>query len=688
MDGERAARAAVPRAGRAFFERFGRLTPVQVATIGPLARGEDALVAAPTASGKTEAVAAPLAERDLTYPRAAPALLYVCPTRALVNDLHRRLVSPLERLGIRLGRKTSDHRVGPGDRLERWLITTPESLDSLLVRRPRDLTGLRALVIDEVHLLDGTPRGDQLRALVARLARLHRAAVSRGDRDPNARLQTVLVSATVEDPAALVAAFAPGARTIACGGARAIHTVGFTLGGEDELVRALARIPRSEAAKLLVFTRSRAECEEVAGHLAGRPPYGPHVFAHHASLSRRARLTAEAAFHRASAAVFVATSTLELGIDIGDVDWIVQYGPPASVSSFLQQVGRGCRRRADITRVMGVARGAAEQVIFEVLLDRARQGRLEQRPRLFWASVVAQQVASYLAQRSSGSVGRPELEELFASAGGPPAVALLDAVLPEMVQSGLLEPARAGRYAAGPELERWLESDPRRLHTTIGSARDTVAVFDAATHEHLGDVPRKGLPAAGPVVFGGRTGRLSSPAGGDRAYLERGDGEAAAPPRWWTPRMPMSLELARAVRDHIGVVGGLVPALPLERERFAIFPFLGGLGNRVLAAHLRSCGLRVRAVGDLGIELDGVPALLQLKPDAASLARAAATCWKELERAMDPGLHVTLVPEPVRRQQVVARLEGQGLPAAVAEFRDVMPVEGGLAGALAPLVRA
>ncbi|MBI4859997.1 MAG: DEAD/DEAH box helicase [Candidatus Riflebacteria bacterium] len=683
---ERAILASLRRCGPAFFGRFGRLTPIQRTAIPRLLAGESAVVAAPTAGGKTEAVAAPLAELHLARADAGAALLWVCPTRALVNDLYRRLAPPLERLGIVLGRKTADHPVSRQGRLSPWLITTPESFDSLLVRRPGELVGVRAVVLDEIHLVDGTPRGDQLGILMSRVRRIHRAAVDRGDRDPRSTLQTVLVSATAADPASLAAAFAPGAGVLRVAGSRTIETIGAPLAGGGTVLQALRRIPRSGAAKLLVFTRSRAGCEEVAAELAGQAPWGHHVYAHHGSLSRSTRLAAEEAFHRAAQAVFVATSTLELGIDIGDVDWVVQVGAPPSVTSFLQQIGRGCRRRKDVTRVLGVARGRADEVMFEVILSLARKGEIERPGRIFAASVLVQQIASYLLQRSSGTVGRPEIEALLADPDGvvdPAGPALhLQAVLVAMTEQGLLTVARGGRYGIGPTLERWFETDPRKLHTNMGQVRDTVAVFDAGTHEHLGDVQRSGIPAAGPVAFAGRTGHLTTTADG-RAYLDRSGPGPAQAPRYFTAPMPISLGLAQAVREHLGIPVGVVPVIPAGPGRIAVFPFLGGAGTRALAAHLAGSGLRIRAAGDASITLDAAPSPAALRLDPRTLERAVATCWKRLERLQEPGAHARLVPIDIRRRQVVERLLATGVVEVAATFSEVRELAGPEADLLA-----
>src|SRR5207253_238594 len=123
---------------------------------------------APTAGGKTEAVVAPICERMLRERWPGLSTILVTPTRALVNDLFVRLERPCQQSGVNLGRKTSDHAMADQPR-EHLLITTPESIESLLTFNRGHLINLRAVLIDEIHLLDGTPRGDQLRSILGRL---------------------------------------------------------------------------------------------------------------------------------------------------------------------------------------------------------------------------------------------------------------------------------------------------------------------------------------------------------------------------------------------------------------------------------------------------------------------------------------------------------------------------------------
>ncbi|NTU80372.1 MAG: DEAD/DEAH box helicase, partial [Chloroflexales bacterium] len=192
-----ALKARLPRTWPAFFERYGSFTAAQMAAIPPLLAGEGLLLCAPTASGKTAAVLAPLVERYCPPVRPPKQLriLYLTPTRALVNDLRSRLAHPLASIGVGLGVKTSDGAFAKG-RPPDVLITTPESLDALLAADARLFARLRAVVIDELHLFDGTPRGDQLRALLARLRRVRAYAAASGDA-PDDTLQCVALSATI-----------------------------------------------------------------------------------------------------------------------------------------------------------------------------------------------------------------------------------------------------------------------------------------------------------------------------------------------------------------------------------------------------------------------------------------------------------------------------------------------------------
>jgi ATP-dependent helicase Lhr and Lhr-like helicase len=315
--------------------------------------------------------------------------LLVTPTRALVNDLYHRLEGPCQSLGISLARKTGDHPLAANSS-EQFVITTPESLESLLTHHRERLDHLRAIVIDEVHLLDGTPRGDQLRFILRRLEIYLRYKLKK----PDYGLQKIAISATVPNPGQTAAAYlGENASLVAVTGQRAIESKIILIPGDEE-TRAqeamLATASFTDVRKVLVFVNSRKQAD-----LAGLYQHGPFkhtsVYGHHGSLSKHRREKTEARFKSDRRAVCLATMTLEVGIDIGDVDLVVCMDPPFSLGSFLQRIGRGCRRLEGKTRVLCAARDKASEHIFEALVAQSSIGVPATPPAPVRRSVLVQQ---------------------------------------------------------------------------------------------------------------------------------------------------------------------------------------------------------------------------------------------------------------------------------------------------------
>jgi len=301
-----------------FFTRFGKLTPVQVQTIPKVLDGANVVVASPTASGKTEAVVAPVAERFVSNQWEGMAVVYIVPTRALANDTLARIEGPLRDMGI-----TTDLKHGDKPRLPKCLpdclITTPESLDSLICRRPEVFAELRVIILDEIHLLDNTYRGDQLRLLLWRLRRLAS--------DPEFSVH--LLSATLSDPYEIAQRYVRDFEIVSVVGQREID---YHLLPSHQDIYCLARERKWK--KLLCFCNRRDSVETVATELARLwHPYP--VVAHHGSLNHQVREEAETVMKEANVAVCVATSTLEIGVDIGDIDLIVLAEVPWSISVLL-----------------------------------------------------------------------------------------------------------------------------------------------------------------------------------------------------------------------------------------------------------------------------------------------------------------------------------------------------------------
>jgi ATP-dependent helicase Lhr and Lhr-like helicase len=323
------------------------LRPLQQDAVDPLLAGDDTVLLAPTAGGKTEAAAFPLLTAMEQQRWTGLSVLYVCPLKALLNNLLPRLQTYASWLGRRAELWHGDVTESARQRILRdppdLLLTTPESLEAMLVsikvEQHQMFGGLRTIVIDEVHAFAGDDRGWHLLAVLERLARVAGRSIQR-----------IGLSATVGNPAELLAWLQGSGRgvrparvvapdAIAVSGAPAGDIELDYVGTVDNAATVIAALHRGE--KRLVFCDSRALVEEIGAALRTR---GVTTFLSHASLSVDERRRAEQAFTEARDCVIVATSTLELGIDVGDLDRVIQINAPLTVASFLQRLGRTGRR--------------------------------------------------------------------------------------------------------------------------------------------------------------------------------------------------------------------------------------------------------------------------------------------------------------------------------------------------------
>jgi ATP-dependent Lhr-like helicase len=332
-----------PRLQEAIVARLGwsSLRPVQELAGEALLAGNNAVILAPTAGGKTEASMFPTISGIVQDPAQGVAAIYVAPIKALLNNQADRLGLYTEMVGLDRfvwhGDTPTNERASFLRDPAELLMTTPESLEVMLVsRRVNEHTlfaDLRTIVIDEVHAVAGTDRGAHLMSVIERLA-----AISRHD------VQRIGLSATVGNPAEILKWLQgssnrpgevvdppknPGRRQI------------LVLKHEDLGAIATDAAKVAKGAKSLFFCQSRSTTEAVAEYMRRA---GTEVFVHHSAVSKEERLLAEERFHRGSDACIVCTSTLELGIDVGDLDKVLQAEAPDTVSSFLQRMGRTGRR--------------------------------------------------------------------------------------------------------------------------------------------------------------------------------------------------------------------------------------------------------------------------------------------------------------------------------------------------------
>lgn len=344
------------------------LRPLQDASVEPLLTGQDALLLAPTAGGKTEAASFPVLTRMANEDWRGVSVLYICPLKALLNNLEERLRTYAGWIGRTVGVWHGDVTTSVRRRMQTStrpdiLLTTPESLESMMVStgvNDRDFLGdVQTVIIDEVHAFAGDDRGWHLSAVLARL-----------EHTVGRHIQRIGMSATVGNPEDLLEWLQGGARSAATRTGSVIAP-GVVLPGAgispaagpdapeirvdrldsfDQVATLLSKLYVGE--KRLVFVDSRKNVE-ILGHALEERDVK--VFLSHSSLSASERARSEAAFAEETDCVIVATSTLELGIDIGNLDRVIQVGAPRTVSSFLQRLGRTGRRAGSSRNCLFIA---------------------------------------------------------------------------------------------------------------------------------------------------------------------------------------------------------------------------------------------------------------------------------------------------------------------------------------------
>ncbi len=359
-----------PLVSRWFTERFAEPTPAQALGWSRIAERRDTLIAAPTGSGKTLA-AFLWSINGLVDAATAGALsdetavVYVSPLKALGNDIHKNLQEPLEgiqrlaaaagtvlpeiRVAVRAGDTPAHERSRMIRRPPHILITTPESFYILLTaeRSRQFLRTAKTVIVDEIHAIAGDKRGAHLALTLERLDALTGTPCQRiglsATQKPIEEIARLLVGAARVGPDG-----APDCAIVDVGHRRAwdlsIEVPGQPLGAiashemYAEVYDRIAALVR-EHRTTLVFVNTRRLVERVAHQLTQRLGEG-RVAAHHGSLARHIRLDAEQRLKSGQLPVVVATASLELGIDIGEIDLVCHLGAPRALATLLQRVGR------------------------------------------------------------------------------------------------------------------------------------------------------------------------------------------------------------------------------------------------------------------------------------------------------------------------------------------------------------
>ncbi|NKS50171.1 DEAD/DEAH box helicase [Rhodococcus hoagii] len=529
------------------------LRPLQDESVATIAAGSDAILLAPTAGGKTEAAMFPILTRMQQQRWRGISVLYLCPLKALLNNLQPRLAEYTAWMGR--GAMTWHGDVGQSvrDRIKRdrpdVLLTTPESLESMLVSESVDaaevLGGVQAVVVDEVHAFAGDDRGWHLLAVLARLESLL-----------GRKLQRVGMSATVGNPDELLG-WLQGGRTSpgrviapAAPGAAVVPEITVdSVGSVENAAKVIAALHAGE--KRLVFVDSRRLAEELGTMLRGR---GITTFVSHSSLSAAERRESEQAFAEERDCVIVATSTLELGIDVGDLDRVIQINAPRTVSSFLQRLGRTGRRPGTTRNCLFL--GVTDEAVLSTLgmLQCWSTGWVEPvvptpEPR----HIAAQQIlASALQTRR---VPLDDWQEMWGS------LPLFDTdgqeIFDHLLEEGFLE-HDSGTAFIGPEAEKHFGRRHFMELLAVFTAAPEFTVF--AGRQEIGSVETSVLTddVEGPrvLLLGGRSWKVTHIDWKRRqVFVENTDLQGRA--KWMSLPDGASFEITRGVRD---VLLGAQPA--------------------------------------------------------------------------------------------------------------------------------
>lgn len=613
-------------ATRAWFEAsFAAPTPVQRQGWPAIGRGEHTLLLAPTGSGKTLAAFLAVLDRLVAIPQDASdgvRVLYVSPLKALVYDIERNLRAPLRgirehaarlglplrdiRVDIRTGDSTAGERRQQARRPADILVTTPESLYLLQTSAARaTLASVQAVIVDEIHVMAGTKRGVHLALGLERLAALagdpQRIGLSAtqqpvataalwlgGERavttidaaaPPGLDLRIVVPLADMErpdpPPTEVTAQAATAAGDLAAPGGRA---PGFG----DSAVQAEGGIWPSVYPRLLalirshrctlIFTNSRLLCERLArrlNELAGTQL----VQAHHGSIAHERRAEMEAALKAGQLPAIVATSSLELGIDMGAIDLVVLVESPGSAARGLQRVGRSGHDvgAVSVGRLFPKYRGDLLEAA--VVGQRMVQGRIEAtRMPTLCLDVLAQQIVAIVAMEPQSVA---DLHALVRRAGPYRELSLdlLTAVLDML----------CGRYPA----EAFSALSPR-LNWDRGTDRLTarrgarlLSVLGGGTipdrglfRVHLGEGgPRLGeldeelvheLRVGDTVVLGASSWRVDAITR-ERVLVSPAPGQPGRLPFWHGERPGRPLEIGRAMGALLAELAPMTPAQMTER---------------------------------------------------------------------------------------------------------------------------
>ena len=535
---------------------WGDLRDIQERAIFTLLSGErDLIIAAPTAGGKTEAAFLPLISSVLAAPgEGGFDLVYVAPLKALINDQLGRMEDLCKQTDLPVYPWHGDISQGVKTRARNnpkgVLLITPESLEALFVLRglqiPSLFMGTRSVIIDELHALLDNERGIHLRSLLSRLE----LAVGR-------QIRRVGLSATLSDMETVREYLRPGnpeavdlLESGATGAELRVQIRGYTHKEDTEDDSAKREVTKHLFSRLrgeanLVFAGSRQNVEWYADALRemsekARVPV--EFLPHHANLSREHRIELERSLKTRRTITAICTSTLELGIDIGDIECVAQIGPPFSVASLRQRLGRSGRRPGQpaVLRMYAIEREAQvdSHPLDRLHLDLVRsiamvelliEGWCEPpAPQALHLSTVCHQVLSVIAER--GGVNAVPLYDVLCRTG--PFKKVNQAIFVRLLrdlgspETALIEQAPDGTVLLGPQGEKLVE------HYSFYAVFQSVEEFRVvAGGRQIGSLPATNafVPDM-TIIFSGKRWRITQVHSKDRVIEVSEDRTGRPPP--------------------------------------------------------------------------------------------------------------------------------------------------------------
>ncbi|HEV7886672.1 MAG TPA: DEAD/DEAH box helicase, partial [Acidimicrobiales bacterium] len=632
-----------------FRATFAAPTPAQAQGWKAISRGDNTLVLAPTGSGKTLAAFLWALDKLLTHPppadeRVRCRVLYVSPLKALTYDVERNLRAPLtgialeaERAGlappsVRVATRTGDTPEGERRNIHRHppdiLITTPESLYLMLTSSAREvLASVEHVIVDEIHAVAGTKRGAHMALSLERLERL----VAESGRPPPQRIGLSATQRPLDELARFLGGRAPGTDA-AAGGFRPVSVVDAGVRKELDLevvvpVEDMAELGRPAMANdelvmsgpaagdpqvrtsiwpsihpvlldlikqhrsTLIFVNSRRLAERLAARLnelAVEDGYeGVLVRAHHGSIAREQRLEIEDALKAGKLPALVATSSLELGIDMGAIDLVVQVEAPSSVASGLQRIGRAGHQVGEPSKGRIFPKFRGDLVVAAVAAQRMQAGLIEEThvPRNP-LDVLAQQIVAMVAMETL------TVDEVYEAVTG----AYNFAELSREQFEGVLD-MLAGRYPsdefaelrprvvwdrlAGTLSER---KGSRMLAVTSGGTIPDRGLFGVFTPEgtRVGELDEEFVyesRTGETMLLGATTWRIEDITK-DRVVVTPAPGLPGKMPFWHGDRVGRPYELGRAIGAFLREIDGI------SDERLASEFGLDALAARNLRAYV------------------------------------------------------------------------------------------------------